>query len=188
VIVLPLTLAVALGSACAAQSSPEDEGYVASALKPADAGRDSALDGVVAALNSAEAGRIDEAKAQEELRLRNVSGVLVLVSNSTSVSDQVLGTKIEAHGEAKLLGAIEVKVEGQGEHKVGERLVIKIAEGKFIVAGDPATVKAALDAIRAGCLARVKAKAFGPIFGEMPVETVAVECCAVLSSFGMKEE
>lgn len=183
--VLPvaLILGVVLAFGCARAVEGEASEAVSGLSMPdgGDAG-DRSLADAAAAING-EGGKVDEAKAKAELQKRKISIATVTIKRRSSVSDQITGTTIDgtASGEVRILGPVKVKVEGTGEYNVGERLILEVDDTKVIIAGTPATVEAALDALRAACIARIKPQGF---VGAPSADDSS--CCEVLDSSGLE--
>lgn len=186
---LPVAAFLALVLGCSSASDDEGVRDTTSAQTTRDAGGDAGGDAGDTTLQDAagavrgDGGKVDEKTAKEELKRRKIAMVTITVKLKTSISEQVLGKKIDgtAEAEARILGPVTVTIEASGELHIGERLVIVLDDSKVIVAGDPKTVKAAVDALKAACLNQVKPKSFGI------VPATVVECCGVVDSAGMEE-
>lgn len=154
------------------------------------------LDEAAAALNANDAATVEQEEAIETLQRHELAAVLVDVTSHTRVTSDILGKEIQGSGKATVLGPITVKIEGQGEYRVEKRLVLKVAQRRYIVAGHPDTVRAALKALKQACLAEIRAKALpmpgmswdAPTDDSVPTEPAAPQCCEVVELSGMTEE
>lgn len=158
--------------------SAEETGEVSQRQMTADASADSGLEGAAAEIAAlAEGGKVDPAAAQAALDKLKVGAVRITIKRRTSASEQVLGTKVEGSAEVKVLGPVTVKVEGKADVKIGQRLVITTDDDKYIIAGAPSTVQAALDALLEACTAKIKTKTV-PLPGS-PDTPAQNECCEI---------
>jgi hypothetical protein len=172
-----MVLGIALALGCSAQSEGEGLPSTASAYSTTDAG-DGGLKDTANVLRGDGSG-VDGDAALAELRRRKYAIATITIVRRTSVTDQVLGQKVEGSAEVHVLGPVKVHVEGKGDLQIGERLVLQTEDKKIIVAGAPETVTAALDALRAMCLAqRLKPMDMMPT-GDAPSGD-ADECCVAV--------
>lgn len=158
--------------------SAEEAREVSQRQMTADASADSGLEGAAAEIAAlAEGGKVDPAAAQAALDKRKVGAVRITIKRRTSASEQVLGTKVEGSAEVKVLGPVTVKVEGKADVRIGQRLVITTDDDKYIIAGAPSTVQAALDALLEACTSKIKTKTV-PVTGS-PDRPTQNECCEI---------